>query len=73
VTQMKKVKNLIKILNLGKKNERRIQEGLLLEKEMALVLCRNGVGRVRNVDAMDKREETKHPFETAKNGFKKRG
>lgn len=40
---------------------------------MALVLCRRGVGRVRNVDAMDKRGETKHQFETAKSGIRKRG
>jgi len=59
--------------NLANKNERTIHEGLLLEKEMALVLCRRGVGRVRNVDAMDKRGETKHQFETAKSGIRKRG
>lgn len=61
------------MLNLENKIERCIHEGLLLEKEMALVLCRKGVGRVRNVDAMDKREETKHQFETAKNGLRKQG
>ena len=40
---------------------------------MALVLCRKGVGRVRNVDAMDKSEETKQQFEGAMNGLRKRG
>ena len=59
------------MLNLMDKNERHIHEGLLLEKEIALVLCRKGVGRVRNVDAMDKREETTQQFETAKNGLRK--